>query len=249
VRLNVISLPARADRRAQFDAWNKRPVIEIAYADAVIGKALDRGQLIRDGVLANENQTFTAGALGNAMSNRALWLAAQSASAPTFICEDDACLRGDFAERAPALLALLPSNWDIVFFGYNTNAALAAESPEGVKAVFLFDDSAKKRPDYFSNFARLTAAPAPTPLACFQAWGTLCYAISPAGAARLLKLCFPLSSAPDLVMFGQNRRIKPYTLDSMINVALQREPVAAYCAYPPLALSSNDAAGSDVVTQ
>jgi glycosyl transferase, family 25 len=249
VRLNVISLLARTDRRAQFKAWNERPGIEISFVDAVIGAHLDRDQLIRDGVLAAENSTFTAGALGNAMSNRALWLAGQSAPAPTFICEDDACLRGDFAERAPALIAQLPPAWDIVFLGYNTNASVAAESPEGVKAVLMFDDRAKQAPGYFESFARLTAAPAPTPLGCFQAWGTLCYAISPTGAARLLKACFPLSSAPDLVMFGQNRRIKPYTLDSMINVALQREPIAAYCAYPPLALSSNDVASSDVVTR
>lgn len=249
MQLRVISLASRTDRRTQFKVWNERPGIEIAFVDAVIGKELDRDQLMRDGVLAVENQTFTAGALGNAMSHRALWLEAQSATAPNFICEDDACLRGDFVERATTMLGQLPPNWDLVFFGYNTNASVATESPEGVKAILMFDDGAKKSPRYFENFARLTAAPAPTPLGCFQAWGTLCYAISPRGAARLLKACFPLSSAPDLVMFGQNRRIKPYTLDGMINVALQREPIAAYCAYPPLALSSNDLAGSDVVTR
>jgi GR25 family glycosyltransferase involved in LPS biosynthesis len=248
VRLNVINLPARADRRAQFNAWNERAGLEIAYVDAAIGAELDRAQLIRDGLLANENGTFTPGALGNALSHHALWRAAQSDSGPTFVCEDDACLRGDFAEKAAALLAQLPSTWDLVFLGYNTNATAAVQSGEGIKTLLWFDDAAKKAPGFFDAYARSTA-PGPTPLACFQAWGTLCYAISPAGAAHLLKACFPLSSAPDLAMFGQNRRIKPYTLDGMINVALQREPVAAYCAYPPLALSANDLAGSDVVTR
>jgi hypothetical protein len=50
-------------------------------------------------------------------------------------------------------------------------------------------------------------------------------------------------------MFGQGRVIKPYTLDGMINVALQRHPVSAWCAYPPLALSSNDVATSDVINR
>jgi GR25 family glycosyltransferase involved in LPS biosynthesis len=248
MKLNVINLPPRADRRAQFNAWNERPGIEIAFSDAVIGVTLDREQLVRDGVLGAENQTFTPGSLGNAMSNRGHWLNAQSASEPTFVCEDDACLRGDFAEQAPALLKQLPANWDIAFFGYNTNATVAVEHPEGLEAVLMFDESVKKTPGFFETSAK-QSAPAPTPRACFQAWGTLCYAISPAGAARLLKVCFPLSSAPDLVMFGQNRSIKPFTLDSMLNVAMQRAPIAAYCTYPPLALSSNDVAGSDVVTR
>ena len=50
-------------------------------------------------------------------------------------------------------------------------------------------------------------------------------------------------------MFGQNRTLKPYTLDGMINVALQRAPVNAYCVFPPLAVSQNDVATSDVVTR
>ena len=68
------------------------------------------------------------------------------------------------------------------------------------------------------------------------------------GAARLLKACFPLSGANDIFMFGQNRKLQPYTLDGMINVALQRAPLSAFCLFPPLAVSSNDVAGSDVVS-
>jgi glycosyl transferase, family 25 len=247
MRLNVINLPTRADRRAQFAAWNARPGIEIEFVDAVIGKTLDRAALVAQNILAADNSAFSAGALGNAMSNRALWERAQEATAPTFVCEDDACLRGDFQAQAEALLAQAAPGWDIVFFGYNTNASVAAQTPDGLKALLHFDESAKRTPGYFEAFAR-AQPPAPTLLQCFQAWGTLCYAISPQGARRLLELCFPLSSATEIVMFGQNRTLKPYTLDGMINVALQRAPVNAYCAFPPIAVSSNDVAGSDVVS-
>ncbi len=113
--------------------------------------------------------------------------------------------------------------------------------------VAVFDEAAKRAPGYFDAFAR-SQAPAPTPLQCFQAWGTLCYAVSPKGAQRLLDLCFPLSSATEIFMFGQNRGLKPYTLDGMINLAMQRAPVSAYCVFPPLAVSANDVAGSDVVS-
>lgn len=247
MRLQVISLPARADRRAQFTAWNARDGIEIAFVGAVIGANADRRALHAQGLLSDDVSTFSPGALGNALSNHALWLQAAQGDAPLFACEDDACLRGDFAAAAPALIAALAPDWELCFFGYNTDTPLAAESAEGLKTIFTLDDSVKRAPGFFARFARLTA-PAPNPLRCFHAWGTLCYAISPAGARKLLKACFPLSSAPDIYMFGQNRTMKPYTLDGMLNLALQREDISAWCAYPPLALSANLVSDSNVVS-
>ena len=248
MRLNVINLPARADRRAKFTAWNARPGVEIAFTDAVIGVALDRADLAKRNLVDPDAQGFSAGALGNALSHHKLWLEAAAAPQPTFICEDDACLRADFPAQAHGALSQISADWDILFLGYNTNAIVAVQSSDGLKALLNFDESAKRNADFFEAFAR-TPAPAPTPLLCFQAWGTLAYAISPQGAAKLLKLCFPLSGAMDIFMFGQNRTLKPYTLDGMINVALQRAPVNAYCVFPPLAVSENDVATSDVVTR
>ncbi|MEZ5973020.1 MAG: glycosyltransferase family 25 protein [Hyphomonadaceae bacterium] len=248
MHLNVISLPARADRRAQFNAWNAKPGVEISFVDAVVGAALDLADVMTRGLLAAEASHFSAGALGNALSHHKLWLEAANAAGPTFVCEDDACLRGDFAAQTMGALSQIGADWDVVFLGYNTNAAVAVQSRDGLKVLLHFDESAKRNPDYFSAFAR-DPAPAPTPLLCFQVWGTLAYAISPRGAQRLLKLCFPLNGATDILMFGQNRKLQPYTLDGMVNVALQRAPLNAYCVFPPLAVSSNDVAGSDVVTR
>lgn len=247
MRLNVINLPARADRRAQFTAWNARPGVEIAFVDAVVGASLDRGDLAARGLVSADASHFSAGALGNALSHHKLWLEAAAAPEATFVAEDDACLRAGFADQAADALAQLPADWDIVFLGYNTNAIVAVQSRDGLKTLLHFDEGAKRNANYFTAFAR-DQAPAPTPLMCFQAWGTLAYAISPRGAARLLKVCFPLSGANDIFMFGQNRKLQPYTLDGMINVALQRAPLSAYCLFPPLAVSSNDVAGSDVVS-
>lgn len=246
MRAHVINLPVRGERRTQFLAWNERPGLDIAFVDAVVGAELDRDALLRDGILVGDADAYSAGALGNALSHHALWRQAQRSPTPLFICEDDACLRGDFVQKTAGLLEALPRGWDIVFLGYNTNASVATQSDEGLKTILFIDDTAKRAPGFFDTYAR-RVGPAPTALACFQAWGTLCYLISPAGAEKLLKACFPLSAAPDLFMFGQSRTIKPYTLDGMLNVALQRDPIAAYCAFPPLALSSNDAANSDVV--
>lgn len=248
MRLNVISLAARADRRAQFTAWNARPDVEFAFVDAVVGASLDRAALVGQNIITADNLRFTPGALGCAMSHHALWLAARDSGTPVIVCEDDACLRGDFTTQAQRVLSELPSDWDICYLGYNTDAVVAVQSDDGLKALLYFDENAKRAPGYFEAFTRLQA-PAPTPLQCFQAWGTLCYAVSPAGARRLLELCFPMRDETEVVMFGQNRALKPYGIDGMINLALQRAPLRAFCTVPPLVVSDNDATKSDVVAR
>jgi GR25 family glycosyltransferase involved in LPS biosynthesis len=247
LRLTVINLPTRQDRRTQFGAWNARSGIEIDFVDAVRGADVDRAALAREQVLDPTFQ-LSDGALGNALSNRGVWLDARHAAEPVFVCEDDACLRGDFVQQAKAAIDQAGADWDIIFFGYNTNATVAVEGNNGLKMLLRFDESAKREPGYFDSFTRLNA-PSPALLRCYQVWGTLCYAISPKGADVVLKACFPLSAKTKILMFGQNRLLAPYTLDGMINVALQRSQVRAHCCFPPLAVSSNDVAGSDVVSR
>lgn len=248
MRLNVINLPSRADRRAQFTAWNARPDIEIAWVDAAVGADLDRNALVAQNIITSNNAQFTPGALGCAVSHHAQWLAARAAQSYTIVCEDDASLRGDFTSQTEAVLAQLQADWHICYLGYNTDAIVAVQSADGLKSLMYLDEAVKRTPGYFESFARLTA-PMPTPLLCFQVWGTLCYAVSPAGAQRLLELCFPMRADAEVVMFGQNRTLKPFGIDGMINLALQLEPLNAYCVVPPLVVSENDAATSDVVAR
>ena len=248
MQFNVVSLPTRADRRAQFTAWNARPDLEITWVNAVVGAELDRDALVAENLIAKNNTKFSAGALGCAMSHRDLWLAARDAQGPTIICEDDACLRGDIGLHLEGVLAQLKPDWHLCYLGYNTDAVVAVQSDDGLKALLFFDEGAKREPGYFESFARLHA-PAPTPQLCFQAWGTLCYVVSPAGAQRLLNLCFPMRSDVDVIMFGQNRAIRPFGIDGMINLALQRAPLNAYCVTPPLVVGPNDVATSDVAAR
>ena len=248
MRFNVISLPARADRRAQFMAWNAGSGVEFNWVDAAVGAELDRNALVAQNIITADNARFSAGALGCAMSHRALWLAAARADEPTIICEDDACLRGDISQHLQSMLAQLKPDWGLCYLGYNTDAVVAVQSDDGLKALLYFDESAKRAPGYFDSFACLHA-PAPTPLQCFQAWGTLCYMVSPAGAQLLLDACFPMRADVDVFMFGQSRTIKPFGIDGMINLALQRAPLNAYCVTPPLVVGPNDAATSDVVAR
>ena len=242
--IHVISLPRRSDRRAQFAAWNAHPGLEISFEDAVDGADLQRAALVAQGLLASDSAIFSAGAIGCALSHHKMWMRAAAAPAPMIVCEDDACLRGNFLTLAEQAIKGAPNGWDIIFLGFNTDAILAVQFADGLKALLSFDESAKKTPGYFEAYSGLSA-PASTLLQCYQIWGMLAYAISPRGAARLLEACYPLDAANPVVMFGQNRTLRPYGIDGMINLTLQRAPTSAYCLVPPIAVSANDHHDSD----
>lgn len=244
MRASVISLPRRADRRRQFQAWNDGR-IDYDFVDAIDGRTLARDALLADGVVSANISTFNDGALGCALSHRAQWQRIAASNEPGLIIEDDACLRGDFATASTAVVNAIAGDWDFVYLGFNADANAAFESAEGLKYLVTFDEAAKREPDFFTRFATMTA-PNPTPLRCFQAWGILAYVVSPAGARRLLDLCFPLRSDQMLILFGDGRAIPAYGIDGLMNRALQREELVAYCAIPPLAISPNNPNESDV---
>src|SRR5690606_26949296 len=123
---------------------------------------------------------FSAGSLGNLVTKRGLWREIAAASGPVLFCEDDACLRGDFAEQAARLLAQLDVPWDILYFGYNTDAIVCVQSRDGLSALLHFDDRAKRQQDYFESYRTLRSLPS-TVIRCHQIWGTLCCAVSPEG--------------------------------------------------------------------
>lgn len=247
MRLNIVNLERRADRRAQFIAWNERPGLQLKFRTAVDGATLSRAALQAEGVLAADEAMVTNGGIGNALSHRALWREAVSTGDPIFICEDDCCLRADFTDEAPRLLSLLPANWDVVFFAFNTDANVALQSPAGLNTVMTFDERGKSAPAAFDRFAHERTGLLPATIArCFQRWGTLCYGVSPSGAEKLIRWCFPITTTTPVVMFGQNRVMKPTSMDGMICLALQRQDIDAYCAFPPLAISENVRATSDV---
>lgn len=247
MRLHVINLARRPDRRVQFFAWNGRDELDIEFVDAVDGAGLDRTQLRADGLLGTDTDRWSAGAIGNALSHHALWLRAMRQDVPTLICEDDACLRGDFASQAGKVMAGMDVPWDVVFFGYNTDTFVPTQTRDGLITLIAFDEGAKAQPGYFERFRR-TRAPTPAPMRCHQVWGTLCCAVTPKGAARLLDTCFPLDGARDIRIAGKPARVKPYTIDSMINLALQAGALRGFCVFPPLAVSANQVGDSDVVS-
>jgi GR25 family glycosyltransferase involved in LPS biosynthesis len=244
----IVNLARRTDRKQRFTAWNGRPGLTLNFQSAVDGALLSRDALRAEGVLGDDHEHFTNGAIGNALSHRALWRRATVSGQPVLICEDDCCLRGDFVEAVSGVMGRLPAQWDVVFLGYNTNATMAVETSEGLKTILYFDASAKQQPNYYDDYSRNGKGMGPSTLTrCFQRWGTLCYLVSPRGGERLERYCFPLSTQTKVFIYGQNRAIRTDGLDGMMNLAQQRHEFDAYAVFPPLALSENSSHDSDVL--
>ncbi|MCX5496333.1 glycosyltransferase family 25 protein [Kaistia dalseonensis] len=243
----VISLPARPDRRDVFKTWNAHQPVPFKFVPAAEGWRLDRQALVSSGILDADNRHFNPGALGNALSHRALWEECARGREPYLIFEDDCCLRGDFWRHAQPIMARQAVEHDLIVFGFNTDAAIAVRSADGVFSAIRFDESVKYRPGYFEQYARLRDG-RPNLFRCHQFWGILAYAVSPKGARRLLDLCFPLASREPIRLIGDDRAILPYGLDGSINLALQQGKLDTLICYPPLALGPNSHATSDIQT-
>ncbi|MCR6632581.1 MAG: glycosyltransferase family 25 protein [Magnetospirillum sp.] len=237
----VLNLARRPERLSRFLEWNGgRPGLELEVVPAVEGVGLDRAALVAEGLLDAGHQGFSDGALGNALSHRGQWQACAASGQPRLVFEDDSCLHHSFVAQAPALLRGLEQA-DMVLFGYNTNAALTLVLPDHMVSAVYFGTAAEVTPDYYRDFAG-KAAPRPRSVLhpALMAWGTLAYAVSPHGADRLLRACFPLSSARPVRAHAENREVFPGALDGMVNVALQAGAARALACFPPLALSPND---------
>ena len=241
MRGTVINLERRPDRKRTFLGWNAHHGVDFTFVPAVDGAAISTESLVRDGLLTPLPHHYPSGAIGNALSHRSLWLRCAASDQPMLVFEDDACLRQGFVHTAAAALATAGDDWDLFFFGYNTDAAIAVVTPEALFGVIVFDDHAKRKPGYFDKFAH--AAPPDQPPYVFKTmrvWGTLGYMVTPAGALRLLDSCFPLSSEDAILLHVEQRTVPPKALDGMINLALQRQQVTAKCCFPPIVTGPND---------
>ncbi|MCX5480419.1 glycosyltransferase family 25 protein [Kaistia geumhonensis] len=243
----VISLARRVDRRAEFQRWNRGQPLSFSVMTAVDGDRIDEGKLVACGLLAEGERNFGKAALANALSHATLWRDCASGREPYFILEDDVCLRGDFWRHAKPLLERHLAAADLITLGYNTDSVVALQGSDGVVSAMRFDETAKRRPGYFEAYARLHDA-RPNLMRCIQFWGLLAYVVTPPGAARLLESCLPLSSRDSVPLVGTDRLVRPYGLDSMVNLALSRGRVRACACYPALALGPNSQATSDIQT-
>jgi glycosyl transferase, family 25 len=243
----VVNLPRRRDRKRQFLAWNGRHALSYCFAEAVDGSTVPRHELVAAGILGEPVNVFSDGAIGCALSHRALWEICARAGDVNLIVEDDACIRHDFVEAFEAIRRRTGDGWDIFFVGYNTDGATTIRPAGSLTATLIFDESAKIAP-FFDDFAGGSAKVDPPTIASVSlVWGTLAYAVTARGAERLLQHCFPMSTDIKIATPFQGE-LPAVGIDGMISNAIQRQLVSALCCFPPLVLGPNDKATSDIAS-
>lgn len=235
----VITLRRTPERLEQFIENNGHKGLAVEAFEAVDGLKLDREELIRTGIMSADLE-WGAGALGGALSHRACWLRAVETGRPVGIFEDDAFLRRDFARLASETVEGLPSDWDLLHFGLNTDSVLEVELVPGCNVFGNFDRLYPTASE-IERFVNAESAVAPVRLT--TGFGTCAYVVTPKGAQKLLDYCFPLSWTYRFVR-QLDFVLKAYTADAMMNAYYS--DMAAFVCVPPIAIVHNDKAVSTI---
>ena len=235
-----INLASRPERNDQFLRTNAG-LADFRRMDAVVGADQRADELIRAGVIAEPLTAFTPGALGNALSHKQVWEHAAATNAAVTLAEDDAAINHHFARKAPAVLAKLPPDGDIILWGWNFDSILHVAILNGIKELVAQFDA---RP-LGSRVADFQAADYDVmPLRLVNAFGIVSYSVTPAGAKKLLAACFPLRNDP-IPIPGLNRLLANISLDATMN--RHYRSLNAFACFPPLVWTENDHGQSDVV--
>lgn len=235
----VISLRRTPERLDAFSAINAHLGLPFEVQAAVDGLELDGDELVRAGLSATD-QNWPPGSVGAALSHRQCWLRTVESGRPACIFEDDAILRRDFVPAAMATIEELPANWDIVHFGFNFDAALDVRLAPGLDVFGTFSIG-HLGPDQFETFMNTTGRVLPFRLN--NVFGTCAYAVSPAGARKLLEGCFPLSNRKVPVR-TYRLMVVAQSNDTLMNALYRR--IGAYVCLPPIVVPINDKQASTV---
>jgi GR25 family glycosyltransferase involved in LPS biosynthesis len=241
-----VNLDRSVDRLRQFCDVN-RHLTSVSRFPAIDGSEINLSNFVQQGSATADILTmFSRGALGCAMSNLALWDKSIANQRVVTIAEDDAIFNYNFEQRAQELLNNLPTDWHIVYWGFNFDMFVCFELLPGVsRCIATFDEEQMRAATLV--FQRSTI----TPQAFKAVWvfGTTCYSISPRGAELIKKRVLPLR--PQVIPLPQAKGVPPYSpawrtvgIDNSIN-ALHRE-INSFICFPPLVISKNDPQSSTV---
>jgi glycosyl transferase family 25 len=236
---HVINLAKTPERMATFLGQNSGSGLNFARFEAVDGNTLSEDEAIRIGLIKPRTKWRSKGTLGVAQSHRRLWEKAIAENRALIVFEDDAYIRDDFRQVFAAANARL-ADWDIVLCGYNTDALVEFN----VAADFDMSSLFSVRYPSVEQLVRFVRSRGPVSLFRLRyAFGISGYAISPAGAKKLLARCFPMDNR--LIEFrAAKNRFNAFSIDCMMNIFYR--DLEAYVFVGPLVLPHNEVATSTV---
>jgi len=233
----LINLDRTPDRLAEF--WRINPNLKnVSRFPAVDGSTISREKLIEQNIFAPD-VTYSAGAIGCALSHLRLWNTVITSKEPATIAEDDAIFHRDFETLAPSVIATLPPDWDMIVWGWNLDNVMLYDLFPGIGANFVQVGNTIRQnwPAFQSSPLRPNAHKL---TACF---GTVCYSISPGGAEKLTSLAVPIRRFT-LPLPGMKNPLTNYGIDIVLISLYSR--INAFVCMPPLVLTVNDIAASTV---
>ncbi len=234
----VVNLDRQADKYDSFLGRNAGCGIDFERFSASDGSHMSDNDVMALHLVV-PGARFTSGAIGCAASHRRIWQWVVEQGVPALVFEDDVTIRHDLNERLAALLPAL-GNWDYVTLGYNTNSVLDIEYAPGLKSMMGF------LPQHLDEHGERVFQSSNGSVATFRlnaCFGTPGYVVSPAGAKKLLRLCFPMDNRSFTVpLLG--RALQVSGIDNMINVI--SPTIQAYACFVPLVVPRNHLATSTV---
>jgi GR25 family glycosyltransferase involved in LPS biosynthesis len=233
MRINIISLERTPERLAEFRQVNAH------LKNVEIFKGIDGAEVSIDELAARRVVVppvqHSKGALGCLISHINLWERAAAAGEILTIGEDDAIFHRDFERRARGILAALPDDTDIVYWGWNFDASAAIELVPGMAPCSLMFGGRNPLRTEIEAFQNCTITP--TPYRLLRAFGLVSYTVTPNGARRLRELCLPARGEiwefPEIKLRMPNMGID-------VAVANVMPRIKAFCSYPPIVMSLNE---------
>jgi glycosyl transferase family 25 len=236
----VINLGRQPERYDNFLRVNAVTKIAFERFEASDGASLSREDAVGKELVAPGAQ-FTPGAVGCAASHYRIWQQTVESGTPARVFEDDAILRNDIKGRLDFLLSAL-ANWDYIALGYNTDVVLDLDWAPGMRAMMTFQP--KYPSDEHATVFQVSTAQVAA-LRLNNCFGTPAYMISPAGARKLLQLCFPLDNR-SYPLPALNATARVVGIDAMLNAVYAS--VRAFACFAPLVVTKNEQASSSVQT-
>ncbi|MBZ9747557.1 glycosyltransferase family 25 protein [Mesorhizobium sp. CO1-1-7] len=230
--IRVINLDRSVSRWNTYQKRNPHLLSSTLRVSAFEGAALDRGGLLRDGIIGGDC-TYGAGSLGCALSHITLWKEAVASNIPLTIFEDDVYCSADFISRSNELLSGAPAGWDLIKWGFNFDPLFLWLDLDFAKAKLEFYARQRQNMDLLAAYDK-----SPRSLSRIaHSFGLMAYSVTPNGARILLENCLPIKRRT--IQFpGAGVVIDDTGIDCAMCAAYGL--MQAFVCMPPLVFSDDD---------